>query len=218
MARFRDLANGVIKVKRPRVDLDYYATPLWCTRQILDVLHLHEREPAASYLGVLDPSCGDGAILRVAGERGLCGYGIEVDEGRAKQADALDMHKHVEHGDALGMRWPVSFGDGANRRTVAALVGNPPFSLAGEFAGMAAEWARANDRPAALLLRLSFAESQKRAAFHRQYPSDIYVLPVRPRFRTDTNGTDAHAYAWFVWGPFRGGRWQVLPMPPKEER
>jgi hypothetical protein len=206
------------KAKHSRIDLDYYATPAWCTRQILDVLHLRERDLSVPYMAILDPSCGDGAILRVAGERGMAGIGIELDEGRAKQARAIDMTKEIREGDALAMQWPLTFWDKTWRRSVVALVGNPPFSLAGEFAGMAAEWSRANDRSAALLLRLSFAESQKRAAFHRQYPSDIYVLPVRPRFRTDTNGTDAHAYAWFVWGPFRGGRWQVLPMPPKEER
>lgn len=218
MPRFRDLANGVIQVKRQRIDLDYYATPAWCVRQILDVLHLREQNPPAPYMAILDPSCGDGAILRVAGERGMAGIGLELDEGRAKQARALDMAKEIREGDALAMQWPVTFSEENARRSVVALVGNPPFSLAGEFAGRAAEWARANDRPAALLLRLSFAESQKRANFHRAYPSDIFVLPVRPRFRTDTSGTDAHAYAWFVWGPFRGGRWQVLPMPPKEER
>lgn len=217
MARIRDLPNGVVQVKRQRIDLDYYATPAWCTRQILDVLQLTFGREMSQHMAILDPSCGDGAILRVGAERGLRGYGIELDEGRAKQAREVD-GAQVEQADALGMRWPTTYGEGVDRRAIVALVGNPPFSLAGEFAGMAAEWSRANDRSAALLLRLSFAESQKRAAFHRQYPSDIYVLPVRPRFRTDTNGTDAHAYAWFVWGPFRGGRWSVLPMPPKEER
>lgn len=204
-------------MKRQRIDLDYYATPSWCTRQILDVLQLTLGREMSQHMAILDPSCGDGAILRAGAERGLRGYGIELDEGRAKQAREVD-GAQVEQADALAMRWPTTYGEGFDRRAIVALVGNPPFSLAGEFAGMAAEWSRANDRSAALLLRLSFAESQKRAAFHRQYPSDIYVLPVRPRFRTDTSGTDAHAYAWFVWGPFRGGRWQVLPMPPKEER
>lgn len=205
------------KAKHSRIDLDYYATPSWCTRQILDVLQLALGREMSQHMAILDPSCGDGAILRAGAERGLRGYGIELDEGRAKQAREVE-GAQVEQADALAMRWPTRCGEGMDRRAIVALVGNPPFSLAGEFAGMAAEWSRANDRPAALLLRLSFAESQKRAAFHRQYPSDIYVLPVRPRFRTDTSGTDAHAYAWFVWGPFRGGRWQVLPMPPKEER
>lgn len=199
-----ELSNGAMRIMRKeRMDLDYYATPAWCTRQILDALEL--RRPILGG-AILDPSCGDGAILRVAAERGYAGLGVELDPERARKA--RDGGADVTCADALGSTWYAA----------EALIGNPPFTLAGEFAGKAAAWSAKFQRPAALLLRLSFAESAKRQAFHSQNPSDIFVLPVRPRFRTDTSGTDSHAYAWFVWGPYRGGRWRVLPMPAKEER
>jgi hypothetical protein len=38
---------------------------------------------------------------------------------------------------------------------------------------------------------------------------DVYVLSKRPSF-SGNGKTDATAYAWFLFGPGRGGRWQVL--------
>lgn len=196
-------------MKRARVADDYYATPEWCIELILPVLDA----ACSTQIGcVLDPSCGDGAILDVAKAHGCHTVGIEQDAGRAQQARAKG--HSVTEGDALGSfaAWDV-----APHTAQAAIIGNPPYSHALEFAERAAAWARRYGRPAALLLRLGFAESAGRAAFHRAYPSSLYVLAERPRFRTDTRGTDSSAYAWFVWGlsPLRSNGWSVLERDKK---
>ncbi len=50
------------------------------------------------------------------------------------------------------------------------------------------------------------------AAFPDEFPCDVFVLSRRPSFLG--NGmTDSSAYAWFVWGPGRGGRWSLLKTP-----
>lgn len=49
-----------------------------------------------------------------------------------------------------------------------------------------------------MLLRLAFLESKKRCDFWQKHPvSKLYVLSERPSFTGA--GTDATAYAWFVW-------------------
>jgi hypothetical protein len=187
-------------VVRPRIERDHYATPAWAVERILPVLRsAHDLAPVEC---VLDPACGDGAILDVARAQGLATVGLEVDAARAAAARAKG--HHVTVCDALGSTW-----DAAPHTIHAAIVGNPPYSLALAFAERTATWSRNWSRPAALLMRLGFLASQKRAAFHAAYPSDVYVLSRRPAFRADTQGTDSSDYAWLVWG-LGGGRWQVL--------
>ena len=48
---------------------------------------------------------------------------------------------------------------------------------------------------------MNFLGSQKRAAFMRAFPPDVYGLPRRPSFTG--GGTDATEYAWLVWTPER---------------
>ncbi len=179
---------------------DFYATPPWVTRAILP--HL----PRVSV--VLDPCCGEGAILDVFAERGAGGgvvdlRGIELDATRALAARS---GASVVCADALAMRW----------RPAQLVVMNPPFSLASEFVAKALT--DGCGVTVAAFLRLAFMESQGRADFHRKHPSDVYVLSQRPSFTPDGK-TDQWAYGWFVWGPGRGGRWSILDCaPPKRER
>lgn len=173
---------------------DFYATPAWCTRSIFPWLARSER--------MLDPCAGTGAILKVATEFwGSRCFGIEINHVScvfARQLLSLD----VRHADALD---PQTFWGEC------AVVTNPPYSLAMPFV----ERALANAHGAhevAMLLRLNWLAGQKRAAFHRAHPCDVYVLPKRPSFTPDGR-TDATEYAWMVWGPGRGGRWSVLELP-----
>lgn len=167
---------------------DFYSTPAWCTRAILPWLKLSER--------MLDPCAGSGAILRVASEFwGSRCFGIEIDPQRAIDsgsscADALD---------------PKTFWGECT------VVTNPPYALAMQFVLRALLNAH-GAHEVAMLLRLNWLASQKRADFHRAHQADVYVLPKRPSFTPDGK-TDATEYAWFVWGPGRGGRWSVLELP-----
>jgi len=176
-------------VNLARIALDYYATPSSVVEAILP--HL---PPAAS---VLDPCCGEGEILALTGAADT--LGIELDHGRAMAA--MDVVCGLTVGDALAVDWPAA----------ALCLFNPPWGRVQEFAAKAMAW-RAQDprRTVAMLARLTFLESAGRAAFHRTWPSDVFVFSRRPRFRPDTSGTDSVTAAWFVFGPGRGGRWSVL--------
>lgn len=177
-------ATGRNLVGHERRPADFYATPSWVTRLILP----HLGTPRS----VLEPAAGEGAIMREA--RAFWPkanvVGTELDPERAASSGSLCA-------DALT----------TEPRGYDLIITNPPFSLAEEFV----RWAIAAQEgvgTSAFLLRLAFLESQGRAKLHRQFPSDVFVLPRRPSFTN--GGTDMAAYAWFVWGPGRGGRWQIL--------
>lgn len=170
---------------RDRNALDFYETPPEVTRAIL--AHL---EPARV---VIDPCCGDRAILRVVSETWPLASCAGIDIDPARDANL--------HADALGPTpWQC-------RGTT--VITNPPYSRAENFVRRSLLEAGPTGT-VAMLLRLAFLESKGRAALHAEHPSDVFVLAKRPSFTGDGK-SDSAAYAWFVWGPGRGGRWQVLP-------
>jgi hypothetical protein len=185
------------RMPRGERGLDFYATPAWCVEALLP--HLPRGR-------VLDPCCGDGAILRVVADAWKLVedevYGIELDEVRAAEAARRLPRSEIARENALAVAsWPCGYG--------LSVVMNPPYTFAEAFVRRAlAEIAPGGT--VAALLRLGFLEGQARAAFHRAHPADVLVLPRRPSFTG--RGTDASAYAWFVWGPGRGGRWSLLDV------
>lgn len=148
---------------------------------------------------MLDPACGEGAILDAVRDEipGAQTRGIELHEGRARAAGA---RLEVIQGDGLEIEWG----------SPDLILGNPPYSLAAEFAWKAAEWAAAGEgRTAALLLRLSFLEpASGRAVLFERHRPDVLILPRRPAF--DGRGTDSITSAWFCWP----GRGQLVWLPP----
>ncbi|MEO6575502.1 MAG: hypothetical protein ABIP89_16760, partial [Polyangiaceae bacterium] len=89
------------------------------------------------------------------------------------------------------------------------VISNPPFSLAQAFVQKSLDLAKPTRATVAVLLRLAFLESKKRAKFHADNPSDVFVLTERPSFTGDGK-SDSCAYAWFCFGPGRGNRWSIL--------
>lgn len=160
---------------------DFYSTPAWVTQALLPRLALTHDGP---WRDVLDPCCGDGAILDCFGNE--LTVGIELDEARAVAAHAKG--HLITVADALIEPWPV----------VQLIITNPPFSLAEEFVRRAIGFAAESGATVAMLLRLAFLESSGRAPLHREFPSDVYPLSSRPSFTPDGK-TDSCAYAWFVW-------------------
>jgi hypothetical protein len=178
--------------KRASRGLDFYRTPAWCVAAIA---------PHLPHVPALDPCCGDGAILDALYS---CGWGSdlldgwEVDKERANAASAKGYS--VKRADALPLDhewWSPQL-----------VVMNPPFSRAEAFVRKALAETSGGRGTVAALLRLAFLEGKARAELHREHPSDVYVLSRRPSFVGGK--TDSCAYAWFIWGPGRGGRWSVL--------
>jgi len=183
----------VSSTKKKRADRghDFYETPAWCVRAL--VPHL----PAASR--ALDPAAGTGAILGALLDTVPAVSGFEIDQAHQSADD-------IVYRDALSPEpWGVP----------PLVVMNPPFALAEEFVRRALAEVTPGGSVFALL-RLAFLEGQKRVAFHAAHPADVLVLPRRPSFTG--RGTDSSAYAWFVWGPGRGGRWQILTLPHGDDR
>ena len=77
------------------------------------------------------------------------------------------------------------------------IISNPPFSIAQEIIEHCFEIAN-TDTEIIMLLRLAFLETKKRYDFWQKHPMNkLYILSKRPSFTG--HGTDATAYAWFVW-------------------
>ena len=175
---------------RARNTLDQYETPWEAVAPLLP--HL----PRSRF--VLDPCCGTGAMVaRAALALGALPLGIEVDGTRP----FVDGMTTVQVADALTVSWPASD----------LILTNPPYVLAVEFVLRGIREA-ARGTTVAMLLRLAFLASQARHALHAQHPADVFVLSKRPSFLA-SGASDSADYAWFVWGPGRGGLWRVLAPP-----
>lgn len=181
---------------------DYFATPAYCVDWLLRAVDL----PGGNWL---EPSAGDGAIIRAVNARRTDVRWSAV-ELRAEMRPALfeatggpDGRQMLWYGDFLAWAPEV-----ARVRTHAVCIGNVPYNQAAAHVGMALQVAPV----VAMLLRLNFLGSAKRLNFWRHHPADVYVLSERPSF--DGEGTDATEYAWFVWGQCgTHGKVQVLGPP-----
>lgn len=179
---------------------DCYSTPPAANRSILP--HLTSELDGAL---VLDPCAGTGAILRTVlvflEQEDLAVEdvrGVELDPERARVCETVGVSCAV--GDFLAQS--PTYGADARR----VIVTNPPYGQAMEFVKQSLEWV-GSEGTIAMLLRLNRLEGVKREVFHRAHPSGVFVLARRPSF--SGKGTDATSYAWFVWGPGRGGRWWI---------
>lgn len=180
---------------------DFYATPAWCTRALLKRLDVeHPRNDRAK---VLDPCCGDGAVLKVIREqwRQATLDGIEINAERARSTGSY----YALEGDFLGKE------GAAIRADVEAydwIITNPPYSKALEFAE--ACLATPVRQGVALLLPINWLGSVRRHAFLRKNTPALWVLSKRPSF---VNGsTAASEYAWFVWSKHIPPTVEILPL------
>ncbi len=163
---------------------DFYATPSWCVRRLLEKYH-------PTGMNWLEPGAGDGAIIRAANE-------YLLDEGSPlPQWTSIELRE--EERPKLATLSQVFIGPFLDEPNILGdlqfnvALGNPPFSLAQEFI----ERSLRHADQVCLLLRLNFLASEKRSSFMRAFPPDIYVLPNRPSFAHGR--TDQTEYAWFAW-------------------
>ncbi len=229
------------------VSEEFYPTPAWCTRRILEALPSLTAHRAVW----LEPCAGDGAIAHVLTHA--------TPDSIIDGGDIRDIPKPWSiNGDWLA---PVDFSEWTARRD--AVITNPPFSLAGELIDHflpRCDWL-------ILLLRSSFKLVNASGRDYRGNMPDEYKLPQRPEFiasekcdgiregkrqyaaqghrekcgwaaktalsalptRTcpDCGGnvqrstTDASEYSWFVWTPDRQrtrGHLSVLQDTTAKER
>jgi len=157
--------------------LDAYFTPVEAVLALLDI------EPSIPKR-VLEPAAGDGAIVRPMRAAGFDVVAQDIfDYGLAG----------CRIGDYLATRIP--------RDSIDAIITNPPFKLAAQFAQKAIA-----DAPyTALLLRTNFLESRRRLPFFRRSPpSTVWIssrrLPMMHRRGWDgLKASSNTAFAWFIW-------------------
>lgn len=179
---------------------DFYETPSWCVEALLPELRFHVED-------VIDPCCGNGAILKALFKYWPNGplqlQGIEIDSDRAKSATEWTQRSGppscvIQCGDFLSSPAPRC----APRCGVDCVITNPPYSFAEQFVRRAHLWVKPSGC-IIMLLRLAFIASQNRKALFEDHPIDhIYVLPRRPSFSGDGK-SDASDYGWFQWRPMR---------------
>jgi hypothetical protein len=183
---------------------DFYPTPAWTTRLLL-ASPWGDSAPASGQ--ILEPSCGDGALLDVLRDRwpGRATCGVEMDEDRAAAAAAKG------HGVTVS-----NYFDHSISPRVSLVFGNPPFGLAQEFvehslAGLTHGWVT-------FLLRLGFLASQRREPLYSEESGfcRLDVLPCRPSFTGDGK-TDQYDYGWFTWEKGYRGPATVSRLPLRVE-
>jgi len=209
---------------------DFYATPAWCVRRLLEAVRL----PPGFWL---EPGAGTGAIIEAVGPGDIIWTAVDkkLRPDRVMRSDTAWWEE-----DFLGDEVVCLAADMGGFNVA---LGNPPYKLAQQFADrcfMLSKWT-------ALLLRLNFLGSEERAGWWEKHPADVYVLPNRPSFcvkakcpncgtqatypadtktlpalcikcgaKNRVTRTDATEYAWFVWPG--AGQLYHLALTPESER
>lgn len=208
MADFRQLENqaenqvkgqvGVVTARVfARAKNDFYPTPAWCTRALLD------EEPFAG--ASWEPAAGDGAIVDVFKAAGLPVIGTDlVDRGRADIAPGVDF--------LLPFSAPLAAFDAPN------IVTNPPFDLAVAFVDRALQLA---SRKVAMLLRWNWVASQglrtdkpcPRVNLLRRADRVLVLGRVNflPPGGVDLGHGPKHDFCWVIWN-------KTTPPRPGDDR
>lgn len=160
-----------------RRDADFYPTPAWMTRALL------ARLPGLRTMRILEPCCGDGAIVRE-----LTGPHVVTNDIVARPPLTPDF---MIDATARGS-WQ------AFRRfsPIELVITNPPFDQAFDIAQHALEFA---DRGVVLLLRLSWLEpTADRGPWLAVHPPERVIVLPRHDFRGNGH-TDSVTSGWMVW-------------------
>lgn len=205
-----------------RQKADFYPTPEWCTRRLLERLSPHRSSKAdhrfRDSFKWIEPAAGEGAIIKAVeshahkmshfwpGTRSWTAWEIREE----CEAPLKELTDRVAIGDFLKTY-------GSDRYDVA--ITNPPFQFCREF------WQAM--RPIAnwtvLLTRLNwFGSAERRDMFVDDRPRYIFLLPNRPPFAVNAKGkpgTDATEYCWAVWnGTPDSTIFDWLELTSKEEK
>lgn len=153
---------------------DFYQTPYSMTQQLLDVEYFDNTAP------VLEPACGDGAIIKV------------LHDNKFRLVDSIDINRDLK----------INFIKTRNLGKYNYIIKNPPFSLAKEFILKSKELY--TDKIASLL-PLSYLHGQER--YRLRLFNELKHIHVFTRYPMLTGElrddgkyeTGMMVYAWYVW-------------------
>lgn len=204
-------------IKRKSDELDRYFTPQWCVDQmigdVIPAVYAPKGLPQLNVSTILDPGTGRGVFADrfrfYFPDAHITAIDIDPDEGPWDSAD-----ESLE-GDFLETDWGAVYPD---RKKVAfdLTAGNPPFTLAEEFARTALEISEV----VIFIVRHGFMASIERVPFFVEHrPQHVFNIPNRPKFRY--GHSDSADYCWMVWtswGPRDSTILHWLHDIPKELR
>jgi hypothetical protein len=186
--------------------VDRHFTPQWCIQALLNV---YSTPPG----NILEPARGIDRLLP----------DLHQHHKSKGQVHASDIADHVLLGNFIGpfYWWQWS---GGNRKKFAAIITNPPFTLAKQFVMRSFEMLDPTyGGDVLMLLRLGFLASKRRREFWKKYPlTGLYILSNRPSFRLEGGATDMSEYAWFMWSTRHpmdiAGRVKSVNLPANHTR
>jgi len=174
MKKGGNLAGG--NPSRGRVENDFYATHPDSTKALLEVEQI--------IYPALEPSCGEGHISKLLGEKTV-------------SMDLIDRGYGITGIDFLKFDFPEKFN---------TVITNPPFNLFQEFVEKALSIA---EKKVIMFGKLQALEGQKRASFLQTTPlKTVYVFKKRQQPMRNGKENDeitgkkmssTMAFAWYVW-------------------
>lgn len=176
---------------RNRHDHDFYRTSALLTRALLCRVQLKGN--------VLECCSGDGAIAQELEKH--CYQSSYHVPFNVLTNDLVDQCCHQANVDVTQeASWGNLTHGLLSAEQIDWVITNPPFNKAHEIVPLAYKYTQTG---IAMLLRLSYLEPcSNRAQWlqqHRHNLSNLIVFSPRPKFRSDTSGSDAVTVAWFVW-------------------
>lgn len=194
---------------KPKNEREFFPTPEGVVTLLVDVAHDRFEPDSARRPRVLEPSAGNGAIVK------------EIVKTTNWQVTAVEPHNH-QPGEVTGdVTWHKETieehqGDGFD-----LVLMNPPFSKAQEHITTCLQ----KVRPGGLLVSLvplAFVHTQKRAMWYRRTPpNEVICISPRPSFSGD-GGTGKTEYVLICWTKGHKGRtflsWTKWQTPPTEAK
>lgn len=169
--------------KSPPKALDFFPTPPWATRALIEVLSEHAPELADWYGWVYEPACGEGHMAGTLRE-----FFLDV-----RSSDVFDYGMGYDVVDFLDPAFEFEPGT--------ALITNPPFNSALD---LALKSYRCGVRYTCLLVRLAWIEGAERHRRLFSHHPPALICPFVERVpmvagRYDPSASSATAYAWVCW-------------------
>lgn len=184
--------------KYERVENDFYPTEAACTNALIN--HLISIDYLNAGDSVLEPACGDGAIVREFEKRG---FGVVASDlhPQLEEARTLDFLEHAFEDE----EWFVP------EKTL--IVTNPPYQVPwiNLFIERCIHYAKLGC-VTALLMRNEVDCAVRRRKYFEENPfyDRKLVLNWRPRWIPGSTGAPRHNYAWYVFSDMHTSRSPVI--------
>ena len=180
--------SGTLRHRMKERGLDCYQTPVEATRALLAV----EKLPKV----IWEPACGPGAIvreLRAAGHFVVASDIHDYGWGHLPRIDFTMLHGHAD------IRWNDEAGNETELADIGAIVTNPPYGIATDFARAAISMSA----KVCLLCEVNFLASQGRIDLVNRHLARVFIfgrrLPTMHREGWTGKKSDSDKnHAWFV--------------------